>query len=182
MVRINLLPYKEIKKKEVKAPTFILHGGLGFLFVLFLSGFYVYFHWENMALDKAVKNQEKRLAELNKIVGEIDTFKKEKQVLEKKLAVIAELEKNRFYPVQLFADVASRVPVRDMWLEKMEQKGNQLNISGVARDTFTLVRFIRGLESSALISSVELLFSKQREVSGMKLQEFSLTCLLRKGV
>lgn len=182
MVRINLLPYKEIEKKRVKAHVAFLYVGIGFLFILILSGVYVYFHFENTAIANTIKDREKRLSELNKIVGEIDSFKKEKQILEKKLAVIAELEKNRVYTVRLFADVASRIPVKDMWLEKMEQKGNQLNISGVARDTFTLVRFIRGLEASALISSVELLFSKQKDVSGVKLQEFSLTCELRKGV
>jgi len=78
--------------------------------------------------------------------------------------------------------VASQVPNKDVWLEKLSQKGQSLALEGKARDNFALVRFIKNMEGSMYIQSVELVSSKQTEVSGMKLQQFVLACVLKSGV
>jgi hypothetical protein len=40
---------------------------------------------------------------------------------------------------------------------------------------------MKSLETSKFISSVEIISSKQNEIAGAKLQEFSLACTLRRG-
>ncbi|MCX7634629.1 MAG: PilN domain-containing protein [Syntrophales bacterium] len=183
MIRINLLPYRDIAKKETALKKIIIISGSAVIFVGVLLGVYFFFLATNSGLEKDVKAREKRIAELNKIVGEIEGYKREKQILEKKIAAIEELEKGRTYPVQLLADLASRVPTRDMWLEKLSYSGTNLQLEGTARDTFAIVRFMRALEASSLVASVELVSAKEKEISGtgLKLQQFSLNCGLKKG-
>jgi len=182
MIRINLLPYREIAKKETQSRQIILLGGAFVLFLLILAGVQFYL-WNSIGnLKEDLKTKEERLATLKKTIGEIERFKKEKQVLEKKLSIINELEKNRSYPVRMLADIASQVPVKDLWLDKLTQNGTALQLEGRARDNFALVRFMRNLEGSMYVQSVELVSSKQNEVAGVKLQQFSLSCVLRGGV
>ncbi len=57
-----------------------------------------------------------------------------------------------------------------------------MQLEGKARDNFAVVHFINNLEVSMYIQSVELVSSKQLEISGVKLQSFVLSCVLRSGV
>ncbi|MDQ5984689.1 MAG: hypothetical protein CSYNP_00385 [Syntrophus sp. SKADARSKE-3] len=182
MIRINLLPYREIAKKETQSrQIFILIGS--FVLYLLILGAVQLFMWRDVStIEQNLKVKQDRLDVLNKIIGEVDQYKKEKRVLEKKLAVIGDLEKNRSYPIRMLADIASQVPIKDLWLDKLSENGVSLMLEGKARDNFAIVRFMRSLEGSMYIQSVELVSSKQIEVSGIKLQQFSLTCVLRKGV
>lgn len=184
MIRINLLPYREIEKKETQSRKLFLLSGVAILFLVILAAVQFYVWADIRGIEQDLKAKEERLVVLDKIVGEVEKFKREKQVLEKKLAIINDLEKSRSYPVRMLADIASQVPVKDTWLEKLSQSGESLSIEGKARDNFAVVRFMKNLEGSMYIKSVELISSKQIELSGagIKLQQFNLTCVLRSGV
>jgi type IV pilus assembly protein PilN len=182
MIRINLLPYREIARKETQSRQIFMVAGSFLFFVLVLAAVQLYM-WNSISSLKAdLKTKEEKLVALKKVIGEIDQYKKEKQILEKKLAVINDLEKNRTYPVRMLADIASQVPVKDLWLDRLTQNGMALQLEGRARDNFAVVRFMRNLEGSMYIQSVELVSSRQNEQAGFKLQQFSLSCILRGGV
>jgi type IV pilus assembly protein PilN len=182
MIRINLLPYREIAKKETQSRQIIVVAASFLLFVMILAAVQIYMWTSINSLKADLKAKEEKLVALKKIIGEIDQFKKEKQILEKKLAVINDLEKNRTYPVRMLADIASQVPVKDLWLDRLTQSGTVLQLEGRARDNFAVVRFMRNLEGSMYIQSVELISSKQSELAGIKLQQFNVSCVLRGGV
>lgn len=181
MIRINLLPYRDIAKKETAVKKIIIMSVSALLFFGVLLGVFFFFLAANSGLEKDVKAREQRIAELKKIVGEIDEYKREKHILEKKIGVITELERGRTFPVQLFADLASRVPTRDMWLEKLTYSGANLQLEGTAREMITIAKFMKALKASAFIASVELVSAKEKEITGLKLQHFSLNCDLKKG-
>jgi len=182
MIRINLLPYREIAIKETQSRQIIVVAASFLLFLLILAGVQFYMWTSINSLKTDLKAKEEKLVTLKKIIGEIDQYKKEKQILEKKLAVIGDLEKNRTYPVRMLADIASQVPVKDVWLDRLNQSGTILQLEGKARDNFAVVRFMRNLEGSLYIQSVELVSSKQIEMAGIKLQQFNLSCVLRGGL
>jgi type IV pilus assembly protein PilN len=134
------------------------------------------------SLETDTKESEARLAALTKVIGEIENIKDEKRVLEKKLGVIGGLEKDRTYPVRMLDDVSSQVPTKDIWLDKISEAGGQLTLEGKARDNFAVVRFMKNLEGSMYVRSVELISSRQVDISGIKLQQFALSCGLRKDL
>jgi len=130
-------------------------------------------------LEKEVKNSEDRLVVLTKIVGDIEVFKADKNDLEKKLKIIKTLEENRLAPVRMLDELTMLVPANDLWLEKFSEKGKDLRIEGVARDNTVVARFMKNLELSNYIKSIDLVSSRQTESSGVKLQQFVMTCALR---
>jgi Tfp pilus assembly protein PilN len=149
------------------------------LFLLCLAGIYLWGMASVRGLVEEVKLKEARLAALNKMVGEVDRIKQEKQVLEKKLAVIADLERGRVFTVKLLAEIAAQVPVGSMWLEKLTQSEGGIQIEGKAKDNFAIVQLMKNLESSPYIHAVDLVSSKQIEEAQIKLQYFQISCVLK---
>lgn len=182
MIRINLLPYREKAKKEnLKRQIVIISGALVlFLLLLVLVHFYVGMDIGNK--EEGIKQAEAKLAILNKKVGDIELYKKQKKELEQKLAVINTLEGNRLFPVQLLDELNTLVPAKEIWLEKLSVTGPELHVEGTARDNGAVATLMKDLEKVAFIQSVDLLFSKEREIVGVKLQQFSLTCILKRGM
>ena len=118
---------------------------------------------------------------MNKKVGDIEGFKKDKKELEQKLGVINSLETNRLFPVRMLDELNLLVPAKEAWLEKITQTGQDLRIEGMARDNGTVARFMKNLEKARFVQSVDLVVSREKEVAGVKLQQFILTCVMKKG-
>ena len=181
MIRINLLPYREAAKKEnIKRQVTIIAGSF-FIFLLILVYFQIYLSSSIGKLEVKIKEKDERLIVLTKKLGDIEGLKRDIKELEQKLSVIKGLEADRFFPVRLLNELAQLVPQKDIWLEKISETGSDLRIEGVARDNRVVARLMKSLEFSSFVSSVSLISTKQKEVSGFKLQQFTLSCVLKKG-
>jgi type IV pilus assembly protein PilN len=180
MIRINLLPYREKEKKETLLRRIILLSGSFVLFLLILVSIYFYIDLSSSDLEKKIREAEVKLVVLNKKVGDMEGFKRDKKEAEQKLAVIKSLDGNRFFPVQMLDELYLLVPVKDMWLEKLNQTGGDLRIEGVARNNDVVARFMKSLEKAGFIQTVDLVGTMEKEVSGVKLQQFALACVLKK--
>jgi Tfp pilus assembly protein PilN len=101
--------------------------------------------------------------------------------LEQKLSVIKTLEENRLAPVKTLDDLATLVPLKNIWLVKVTQKGNNLTIEGTGRDNIAVADFMKTMEKFDPIKSVDLISSKKTEVSGITLQHFNFSCVMKKG-
>jgi type IV pilus assembly protein PilN len=181
MIRINLLPYVEAKKKEgVKAELFV-YAGVLVLFLVVLGSVAAFMTFRIGGLETDIQNGEQRLAILNKVVGEVESFKADKIMMEKKLSIIQKLEENRLYPVRMLDQFTTLVPVKDIWLDKVSEAGTELTVEGMARDSIAVARFMKSLETASFIKSVDLVASRRKEVSGHKLQQFTLKCITRRS-
>ncbi|EKD36377.1 MAG: hypothetical protein ACD_75C01531G0003 [uncultured bacterium] len=182
MIKINLLPYREKEKKEnIKRQIIIISGSL-LLFVLILLSGHTIINMTISNLEEKIKEAEAKLVILDKKVGDVEGFKEDKKELEQKLAVINTLEGNRFFPVRMLDELNMLVPIKDLWLDKLTETGNNLRIEGVARDNGILARFMRNLERAGFVQSVDLAVSQEKDFSGVKLQHFVLTCVMKKGL
>jgi type IV pilus assembly protein PilN len=181
MIRINLLPYRDKEKKEDVKRQVAIFAGILALLVLSLAGVQLYLSSRIATLETEIKVAEDKLIVLSKKIGDIEKYKHDKSVLERKLAVIGKLDGNRLAPVRRLDDMTRLVPARDLWLEKMTETGDTLRVEGIARTNVTVAHFMRNLESASFIKSVDLVSSKEKEISGVKLQQFILTCVMAKG-
>jgi len=181
MIKINLLPYRETAAKEGMARQIVIVAGVLILVVLALAGTQIYLSANNARMESEIKTAEEKLVALNRQVGDVEKFKEEKRILERKLSVINGLERNRLAPVKMLDELVRLVPTRDVWLDKFTQKGMELQIEGVARDNTAVSRFMWNLERAGFISAVELVATKQKEMSNVKLQQFTLICQMKKG-
>ncbi len=181
MIKINLLPYHETEKKASQAKEILLLAGSFLVFVACIAVLHLYMVARITLLESDIQANEQRLAELKKIVGNIEELKADKKVLENKINIIAKLEEGRTFPVYMLDRLASSVPVKDLSLGNISQTGNSLSIEGNARNTIVVASFMKTLESLPFIGSVNLVSSKQEEIAGAKIQSFKLNCAIKKG-
>ncbi len=182
MIKINLLPYREKAKKENLRRQIIILSGTLVLFLLIILAVHLYFSMSISGMETKIREADARLVVLNKKVGDIEGFKRDKKELEQKLGVINSLERNRLFPIRMLDELNLLVPSKEAWLEKITQKGQELRIEGVARDNGTVARFMKSMEKAGFIQSVELVVSREKELAGVKLQQFILTCVMKKEI
>ncbi len=181
MIRINLLPYHETEKKVSQAKQVVLLVGSLLLFVACIAILHLYMVARITLLEGDIKAGEQELAALKKIVGNIEDYKTDKRLLEKKIDVIEKLEKDRTFPVFMLEELTEIVPVKDLWLDKVSQTATMLTIEGKARNTVVVAHFMSALESLPFLSSVDLVSSKQETISGVNVQTFRFNCAIKKG-
>lgn len=181
MIRINLLPYAEKKKEaDLKRQVIVVSAAFA-VFLLIIVSLHVYTVRGIGKLEKEIRGAEDRLRVLTKLTGDVAKVKKDKEILKKKLAVIENLEKSRLDPVLFLDDLTIRVPQGRVWLTALSESGTKLLVEGVASDNTAIANFMKNLEGSLYIKSVDLVSSKQTIISGIKLKGFTLSCTMKKG-
>lgn len=182
MIRINLLPYREKAKKENLLRQIAILGSLFALFLVLLVAVHLFIGFDIDSKETEIKALEANLVVLNKKVGDIEVFKKQKRELEQKLKVIDTLEGNRLFPVQMLDGLNGLIPPQEIWLERLAESGKELRIEGMARDNGAVAVLMKKLEKAPFVRSVDLLYARQKEVAGVPLQQFALTCVLERGL
>jgi type IV pilus assembly protein PilN len=183
MIKINLL-YRSVKEKEKKtniARQLAIVVTATVVFAILIASVQLYMMRSIANIESDIKTREARLVVLKKILGEIDDIRAEKQTLEKKLAVIKRLEEDRLYPVRLLDEINALVLPKDIRLTKLSEQGPQLNIEGVGRDNIAVALFMKDLELSRYIQSVDLVSSRQVTISGVNVHQFSLSCVKKRS-
>ncbi|MGB5217903.1 MAG: PilN domain-containing protein [Smithella sp.] len=181
MIKINLLPYREKAKKDTFSRQIFMLAGSLIILLLVLGWVTIWMKSSISSLENQVKESEVTLADLDKKIGNLENFKKEKKDLEDKLGVISTLEENRLAPVKTLDNLALLVPPKDIWFTKITQKGNGISLEGIGRDNLVVADFMKTLEKFDPIKSVDLISSKKTEVAGITVQQFNFACVLKKG-
>jgi type IV pilus assembly protein PilN len=183
MIKINLL-YRSVAEKEKKtniARQLVIVVVAAVIFAILLASVQIFMMRSIAGIEGDIKVRETRLVALKKILGEIDDIRMEKQTLERKLAVIKRLEEDRLYPVRLLDEINAMVLPKDVRLTKVSEQGLQLSIEGVGRDNIAVALFMKNLELSRYIQSVELVSSRQVTISGVNVNQFSLSCVKKRS-
>lgn len=180
MIRINLLPYREEKKTSIQRQA--VTGVLALcLFVLLLITFHLHIRQGTTALNTEVDSARARLSALTGVTGHLEQFQQNKELLQKKIGIIQNLERDRNYSVHIMDELASRISPQREWLTSITKEGDTLRIEGVAIDNPAIAHFMKRLEESPYIGTVDLVSSKQRTIAGAKLMGFVLLCTAEKG-
>ena len=95
MIKINLLPYLEKKKKENVSRQLTIIVGLFAIFILALIWGYLHFSSQVASLESKVADSRQTLRALDEKIGDLEKFKKQKALLELKLDVISNLEETK---------------------------------------------------------------------------------------
>jgi type IV pilus assembly protein PilN len=180
MIRINLLPFRSARKKENirrQLSVFVLSLILA---VVAIFGVNLLLSSQIDDLSRRITTTQTELEKYEKINKEIEEIKKKLDNLNKKLAVIRDLEANRYEPVRLM-DTLSQVMIdKRMWYTALDMKADLVNISGIAMDDKTVADFMLRLEGSGLFSAVNLKTLKQVEVQKTTVKSFEIACHKKK--
>ena len=181
MIKINLLPYHEKEKKENLARQVFMIVGALVIFILCLVWVQVWMYSSVKNLEVQIGASEATITVLNKKIGDLEKFKRDKEDLEQKIGVIKTLEENRLAPVKTLDDLAMLVPLKNIWLIKITQKDNRLTIEGNGRDNIAVADFMKTIEKFEPVKSIDLISAKKVEIAGITFQNFNFSCVMKKG-
>ena len=178
MIKINLLPVRAAKKKEVvqqqMAVLVIVLVGV----LLVCGAVYGVTYMKISAARKNIAASEEELNQLKKKIGEIDNIKKLQAEVKKKLDVLAQLRKEKAGPASRLAKLSGSAPEK-LWLTKYVESGANVSVSGVALNEDLIAEFMRNLQEAGDFTNVELMVSEQQTSGGMKTKRFDLTYLIK---
>jgi type IV pilus assembly protein PilN len=178
MVRINLLPVREIKRR-VKAKQQITFFTLAILCLLVLLGVVGFLQSSKAGrLQQELTNIKQEKQRYAKVLRQIKQLEKDKNLLEKQIGIIHKLKAESSLTVHILDEVANRTPSKRMWLSSLSQTGNKLQIKGMALDNRTIASYMENLKESPYIQTVNLANSSLKGFAGRNLKSFSLTCAI----
>ena len=146
MIHINLLPVRQEKKREVGRQFLVVVGGA--LFITLLGNWL----WYDGLASEGKKNAQRiaateaRIAELEKVIGEVDKINARKKDVQNKLAILADLRKQRSGPVRMLDALATAIP-KKVWLTQFDEKSNAVKMTGKAASHEDVAEFMRALQS-----------------------------------
>jgi len=180
MIRINLLPIRQIKQRIQTKNEVIAFVGLFcvLLVVLGIVGFTQASKIEDLQKTKAQLVQEK--IKYENVIKRIAKIKKEKALLETKLDVIKNLKADSQLPVRVLNEIAQITPSNRMWLKSLKYASGSVSLTGIALDNATIAQYMDSLTDAPYFSSAELKNSSMTMVANQKLKSFSLSIVVTK--
>jgi len=176
MVRINLLPVREIKRRA-QAKQQITFFALAVVALLVLLGA-VGFQQSSKAgqLQQEFSKIKRDKQRYTKTLHQIKKLEADRKLLEKRIAIIHKLQAQSSLTVHILDEVARILPSKRMWLTSLSQTGNDLQIAGMALDNRTIAKYMEDLKLSPFIQNVNLANSSLQAFAGRNLKSFSLSC------
>jgi type IV pilus assembly protein PilN len=183
MIRINLLPHREEKRKR-RHQQFLALAGFAAVVALLVGGAIWVF------LDRQVEQQRANVAymkaeidKLDKQIEEIRKIREETASLLAKKQVVEGLQSNRSEPVQLLDQLLRQLP-EGVYLKGFKQVGAKVNISGYAQSNARVSTLMRNLGASPYLENPELVEIKAvpaPDKSGGRVNEFNMNISIKRA-
>lgn len=155
MIQINLLPVREAKRKAD-----VRQNVLELVFALIVVGAAIGFlHSDLTAKIQVSQNRITQMQnDIEKFKPQLDqvaAFRAKKAELQKKIDVIAGLDRARKGPVRVMDELAMHTPDR-LWLDSVSTKGANLELTGQSLDNELVAGFLASLGDSPYFDNVDL--------------------------
>jgi type IV pilus assembly protein PilN len=173
MMRINLLPHREEKRKARQKQFAVLAGiaaGLGLVVAALL---WVFFEGQVENQNGRNKYLNEEIAKLEKQIEEIRKIREETASLLAKKQVVEGLQSNRSEPVYLLDQLLRQLP-EGLYLKSIKQAGTKINVTGYAQSNARVSAFMRNIEASPYLENPNLIEIKAVVVNSQRANEFSL--------
>ncbi len=177
MIRINLLPPEErVKKRELHLPhmsTIYLVAGIVVFFGSVFSVSLIQSH-KVRELEKKIATATEESKKLAPQLAKIKQITKEREEVDRRLALITSLDRNRYFRVKLLNDIGFQLPVNCWLTDITELSPNTFTIDGIAFSNYTIADMITNLESSPVFTQIDLKISEKGEIDEREVMKFTL--------
>ncbi len=180
MIRINLLPHREIKRKQQQKQFFIMLASTAGLGIAIWFGVHTALNGELANQQERNTYLESQIALLEKQIDEIKKLKEQTAALLQRKKVVESLQANRAETVYLLDQLVRQMP-DGVYLKSISQKGPSINISGYAQSNARVSTFMRNLEASPYLEGPRLVEIKAVIDRNQRLSEFSLMVSLTRA-
>jgi type IV pilus assembly protein PilN len=183
MIRINLLPHRE-EKRRLRQKQFAAFGGISIALGLVVAAL-VWF-----VLNQQVEQQQANVAfmkneisKLDKQIEEIRKIREETASLLAKKQVVENLQSNRSEPVQLLDQLLRQLP-EGVYLKSVKQAGVKVGVTGYAQSNARVSTLMRNLGASPYLENPELIEIKAVPAPGnpnQRVNEFLMNISIKRA-
>jgi type IV pilus assembly protein PilN len=177
MIRINLLPHREARRKTLRQQFYAFTGlvaGLAglvwFVGFSFISGQVESQTAKNDYLKKEIATLDSQIEEIKKLKEQTDSLLSRKQVIES-------LQANRSETVHLFNELARQLPV-GVYLRSIKQEQQKVTLVGYAQSNARVSSLMSNLDESPVLERPVLVEIKAAMVGKRRLSEFNMYIFL----
>lgn len=181
MIRVNLLPHREQKRKARVRRFIVLSAisvGIGFAIV---AAAYLGISAQIASQDERNTFLDQENSKLDKQIAEIETLKKERQLLLDRKKVVERLQSNRSEAVQVLDQLVRQLP-EGVYLREIHQKDDSVTLNGYAQSSARVSTLMRGLNDSPIFEQPNLIEIKAATVNNTRVSEFNLTVKITREV
>jgi type IV pilus assembly protein PilN len=170
MIRINLLPHREEKRKARRQQFYVMLGLVSVLAaVIWFLGFSIINREINVQNEKN-EFLKREIASLDKEIAEIKKIQEQTNALLSRKRVIEALQANRTETVHLFNELAKQVP-EGIYLRTLIQAGNKLTLTGVAQSNARITTLMNNLDESPLLEKSTLVETRSETINNRRLSK-----------
>jgi type IV pilus assembly protein PilN len=179
MIRINLLPHREMRR-TARQRQFAIMAGFAAVLGLVIWGLV---HFINISrIDDQQQRNQFLVAEIKKLdiqIEEIKKLKEQTQDLLSRKQVVESLQTNRNEAVYLIDQLLRQLP-DGTYLKSVKQGGDKVNITGYAQSNARVSTLMRNLASSPWLEAPELVEIKSVTLNNVRANEFSLNVKIKR--
>lgn len=181
MIRINLLPHREEKRRARQRRFLSL---LAFAFVAAVGVTIVGFTVLSAKIDTQNSRNDFLMAEnakLDKEIAEIEKLKSEKQALLDRKKIVERLQSNRTEAVHVLDQLVRQTP-EGVYLKDFKQTADQITLLGYAQSNARVSTYMRNINDSHVFEQPLLVEVKAANVGNLRLAEFNLRTRITRAV
>ena len=177
MIRINLLPVRELEAESVRRRELTIGGAILGAALLVMGGIYFLQWHEHSRLENELTDLRGEIQALNVKVKEVGELQNKIKDLRGKNKIFEDLSKKRVGPVRVLESLSLATPT-SLWLTELRENGGNVVINGLATDNQTIAEFMRALANSKYFNNVDLVEVVQEKAAAPALKKFSIKSAL----
>ncbi len=173
MARINLLPWREEQRKERMKQFQTIAGLAAFLMVAIII--LVHIRVGGIVENQMSRNNylQKEIKTLEKQIAEIKELEKEKSNLLARMNIIQQLQSSRPQVVHVFDQIVSTIPA-GVYLTSIKNIGPNITFDGFAQSNARVSSYMRNINDADWLTSPRLDVIKTLNEKGQRISQFTL--------
>lgn len=173
MIRINLLPHREIKRQARRRQFYVLCGviaAIGAAIVGIVGGFITGQISSQNETNAFIEKENKKLDD---DIKEIAKLEDEIRGLEARKKAVEDLQGDRNLPVHLLDELVKVTP-DGIYLRSLKQVGGRVTVNGLAANNAKVADYVRNLARNTWLAAPELVEIKAVMVAAKRMNEFTM--------
>ncbi|MDQ6959034.1 MAG: PilN domain-containing protein [Mariprofundaceae bacterium] len=173
MIRINLIPYRGVRRQRQILQHIAAALGVVGLAVVISLGLHIYGSSTLSGLQDNLASLRAQNKTLNLKIGKIRDLDKLRKDVQRKLALVDELQDGRFRSLETLLALSHAIP-ENVWLLDAKDSGGNLQLNGLGESNKAVANFMRALDQEPVFSRVNLKVIERKTIGSVPVRKFSL--------
>lgn len=171
MIRINLLPIRELQKQAQLRRQLYIFAAIAAVVLIGVGLTWVMDRRALAVLEEEKASSQAELERLKPVITEVSALEQREKLLHARLNTIQRLRGNQRGPVRVFDELSRNLP-EQAWLEAIDESAGVYKVAGYALTNFAVADLLRNLQRSSEFTGVDLVSSEQVVMATQEIKKF----------